>query len=59
MDINKWIRYYHTMIMYPIVKYSGLSGFQLTNNMRIYFSNIKLTQASITTLRRTKERRQR
>lgn len=44
--------------MYPISKYSGLSGFQLTNNMRIYFKEEALTDASKQILKRHKKRQE-
>jgi len=56
MNINEWIDTYHSMIVEPIKKYSGLSGFQLTNGMRIYFGDDSLTDKSKSTMKRHWER---
>ena len=56
MNINAWIDLYHSMIMMPISKYSGISGFQLTNNMRIYFEDGHLTDKSRSIMKRHWER---
>jgi len=56
MNINAWIDTYHSMIMMPINKYSGISGFQLTNNMRIYFKDSHLTDKSRLIMKRHWER---
>ena len=56
MNINEWIDRYHSMVMMPISKYSGLSGFQLTNDMRIYFVDGLLTDKSKSTMKRHWER---
>ena len=45
------------MIVEPIKKYSNLSGFQLTNGMRIYFGDDSLTDKSKSTMKRHWERR--
>ena len=42
--------------MMPINKYSGISGFQLTNNMRIYFKDSHLTDKSRLIMKRHWER---
>ena len=42
--------------MMPIIKYSGISGFQLTNNMRIYFKDSHLTDKSRLIMKRHWER---
>lgn len=52
MNINEWINTYCSMIMWPVKKHSGISGFQLTNNMRIYFKDATLTDKSKSTIKR-------
>ena len=57
MKINEWVKLYHTMIVRPIA-YNKKMGFQLTNGMRIFFKEERLTDEAKQILKRHKERQE-
>ena len=49
MTISEFIDIYHRMILNPLVK-NKLQGFMLSNNMRFFWNDTRLTEQSRLTL---------